>query len=82
MDYTPYCDRFSCARLLALAAQIQANRRLRNSSIVSENLLRITHELKTPIAGIRIMAENLETGVYLCGSALKPLARLSLKQTR
>jgi signal transduction histidine kinase len=25
---------------------------------------RVTHELKTPLAGIRVMAENLETGAY------------------
>ena len=36
---------------------------------------RVTHELKTPIAGIRIMAENLESGVYSADWQQKNTAR-------
>ena len=50
---------------LALSAQLTANRRLQELvRRQREFTTRVTHELKTPIAGIRILAENLEMGVY------------------
>jgi len=56
-----------CALLgfVALVAQIRATRKqtelLRRQR---EFTTRVTHELKTPLAGIRLMAENLETGAF------------------
>ena len=56
---------------LALFAQHKANRRLHDlMTRQREFTTRVTHELKTPIAGIRIMAENLESGVYSIGAKI------------
>lgn len=36
---------------------------------------RVTHELKTPLAGIRVMAENLESGAFRTGEHRAEMAR-------
>ena len=36
---------------------------------------RVTHELKTPLAGIRVMAENLEAGAFRDGTQRAEMAR-------
>ncbi|MEN0061836.1 MAG: HAMP domain-containing sensor histidine kinase [Myxococcota bacterium] len=36
---------------------------------------RVTHELKTPLAGIRVMAENLEAGVFRTDEQRQEMAR-------
>lgn len=49
--------------LLALLARVEADRReLELLDRQREFTARVTHELKTPLAGIRVMAENLELG--------------------
>lgn len=48
--------------LLARSAAIR--RRLELETSRSEFVTRVTHELKTPLAGIRVMAEALEIGAY------------------
>lgn len=49
---------------LALAAQIRADRRREDLYQRQRDFIaRVTHELKTPLAGIRLMAETLEMGV-------------------
>ncbi len=48
--------------LLARSAAIR--RRLELETSRSEFITRVTHELKTPLAGIRVMAEALEIGAY------------------
>jgi signal transduction histidine kinase len=42
---------------------------------------RVTHELKTPLAGIRIMAENLELGAFKDRAQLQHMAGLILDET-
>ena len=50
---------------LALLARSAANRRrLELETSRSEFVTRVTHELKTPLAGIRVMAEAIELGAY------------------
>ena len=47
----------------ALAARITADRRREELAVRQrEFATRVTHELKTPLAGIRVMAENIELG--------------------
>ncbi len=49
--------------ILALLARVEADRRERDLlGRQREFTARVTHELKTPLAGIRVMAENLEMG--------------------
>ncbi len=49
----------------ALAFQIRASRQqIELLKRQREFTTRVTHELKTPLAGIRVMAENLELGAY------------------
>jgi signal transduction histidine kinase len=49
----------------ALSSQIAAQRRLRELlERQREFTTRVTHELKTPVAGIKVMAENLELGAF------------------
>ncbi len=48
--------------LLARAAAVR--RQLELESRRSEFVTRVTHELKTPLSGIRVMAEALELGAY------------------
>jgi len=49
--------------LMALWARLLADRRERELLLRQrEFTARVTHELKTPLAGIRVMAENLELG--------------------
>lgn len=53
------------AGVVALWFQIQADRQLQRLYVRQrEFTARVTHELKTPLAGIKIMAENLEAGRY------------------
>lgn len=49
----------------ALSAEIAAQRRLRDLLARQRAFTtRVTHELKTPIAGIKVMAENIELGAF------------------
>lgn len=67
---------FGVLGLLALVAQLRANQQLRD---VLERqrafTTRVTHELKTPIAGIKVMAENLEIGAFKSTEQREHLAR-------
>lgn len=50
---------------LAIAVQVKANALYRDLlQRQREFTARVTHELKTPLAGIRVMAENLASGAY------------------
>jgi len=42
---------------------------------------RVTHELKTPLAGIRVMAENLELGAYRNDAHRSEMARRILEES-
>lgn len=60
----------------ALSFQIAAQRRL--SELLArqrEFTTRVTHELKTPIAGIKVMAENLEIGAFRGDAGRERMAR-------
>ena len=53
------------AGLFAILAQVRAEREQgRMLTRQRDFTARVTHELKTPLAGIRLMAENLELGAY------------------
>ncbi len=45
-----------------------------------EFMTRVTHELKTPLAGIRLMAENLEIGAFRDGEQRERFARQIVKE--
>lgn len=45
-----------------------------------EFITRVTHELKTPLAGIRLMAENLEMGAYRDETQRETFARQIVKE--
>lgn len=45
-----------------------------------EFMTRVTHELKTPLAGIRLMAENLEMGSFRDGAQREKFARQIVKE--
>jgi two-component system phosphate regulon sensor histidine kinase PhoR len=61
---------------VALAAQIRADRQQQQLLLRQrEFTTRVTHELKTPLAGIRVMAENLESGVYANPAQQREVAR-------
>lgn len=45
-----------------------------------EFMTRVTHELKTPLAGMRLMAENLEVGAYRDESQRERFARQIVKE--
>lgn len=50
---------------LAIWLEIQAQRRLEDLVVRQRQFTtRVTHELKTPLAGIKVMAENLEAGAW------------------
>ncbi len=65
--------------LLARAAAV--NRQLEFESRRSEFVTRVTHELKTPLAGIRVMAEALELGAYRNEAEHAELAQRILKES-
>jgi signal transduction histidine kinase len=51
--------------VVALVAQLRADRQQLLLLVRQrEFTTRVTHELKTPLAGIKVMAENLESGAY------------------
>ncbi len=51
--------------VVAIAARAGAERRQRELYERQRDFItRVTHELKTPLAGIRVMAENLEIGAF------------------
>lgn len=51
--------------IFALSAQVRAQRRLADLlARQREFTTRVTHELKTPLAGIKVMAETLEIGAF------------------
>ncbi|MFT7518351.1 MAG: signal transduction histidine kinase [Kiritimatiellia bacterium] len=60
----------------ALSSQISAQRSLTQMlARQREFTTRVTHELKTPIAGIKVMAENLEAGAWRDASHREQMAR-------
>lgn len=60
----------------ALSSQIAAQRRLRELlERQREFTTRVTHELKTPVAGIKVMAENLELGAFKGDDGRRTMAR-------
>ncbi len=66
----------------ALTVQVRASWKQRELlSRQREFTTRVTHELKTPLAGIRVMAENLESGAFKDQSQLQTMARLILDET-
>lgn len=73
---------------LAILARARADRRQRELYDRQRAFItRVTHELKTPLAGIRIMAENLEIGAFrdaaqrelLAGRIVGEVDRLGLR---
>ena len=67
---------------LALLARTTAiRRRLELETSRSEFVTRVTHELKTPLAGIRVMAEALELGAYRNDNEHTELAQRILKES-
>jgi signal transduction histidine kinase len=68
------------AGIVALRYQIEADRQLQALLVRQRDFTaRVTHELKTPLAGIKIMAENLEAGRYRDASQARQMA-LSILQ--
>ena len=66
----------------ALTVQVRASWRQRELlDRQREFTTRVTHELKTPLAGIRVMAENLELGAFRDEAQLQHMARLILEET-
>ncbi len=45
-----------------------------------EFMTRVTHELKTPLAGIRVIAENLEMGAYKDANQVETYARIIIAE--
>lgn len=67
---------------VALAVQVRANRQqLVLLKRQREFTTRVTHELKTPLAGIRVMAENLEAGAFRDGVQLREMAARIVEET-
>lgn len=68
-----------------LAAFVSQTRAARNHQELllrqREFATRVTHELKTPLAGIRVMAENLEVGAWEDEASLRDLARRVVDET-
>ena len=68
--------------LSALIVQIRASRQQTALLIRQrEFTTRVTHELKTPLAGIRIMAENLELGAFRSEDQRIDMARRIVNET-
>lgn len=66
---------FVLVGLGGLFAQIRAsNRQLELMDRQREFTTRVTHELKTPLAGIRVMAENVESGAFRDEHHLRAMA--------
>jgi signal transduction histidine kinase len=66
---------FVLVGMAGLIAQIRATGRQYELMIRQrEFTTRVTHELKTPLAGIRVMAENVESGIYRDEEHLKKMA--------
>ena len=66
----------------ALTVQVRASWKQRELlARQREFTTRVTHELKTPLAGIRIMAENLELGAFKDRAQLQHMAGLILDET-
>lgn len=65
----------------AIAAQIRADRQQRLLLVRQrEFTTRVTHELKTPLAGIRVMAENLEMGAFGTDEERDSMARSIVRE--
>ncbi|MBT3223549.1 MAG: HAMP domain-containing histidine kinase, partial [Proteobacteria bacterium] len=59
----------------AISSQLRASRQQQLLlARQREFTTRVTHELKTPLAGIRLMAENLELGAYKTDEQVKRMA--------
>jgi signal transduction histidine kinase len=67
--------------IAALIAQVRADRQqMRLLARQAEFTQRVTHELKTPLAGIRVMAENLESGAYASAADARDMARSIVRE--
>lgn len=66
----------------ALAARVAADRRREELAVRQrEFATRVTHELKTPLAGIRVMAENIELGAAGDPAVARAFARRILTES-
>jgi signal transduction histidine kinase len=73
-----------CAVLGGIALFVQARASRQQAALLGrqrEFTTRVTHELKTPLAGIRVMAENLETGAWSDPSQVRAAAGRILAET-
>ncbi|MBN2800798.1 MAG: HAMP domain-containing histidine kinase [Deltaproteobacteria bacterium] len=67
--------------LAATSSQVRNGRRQRELLLRQQEFAtRVTHELKTPLAGIRVMAENIELGAYETPEALGAAARRVIEE--
>jgi signal transduction histidine kinase len=75
----------SCATLALLASLLfilrAARTRAELATMKSEFVSAVTHELKTPLALIRLVAETLERGRYNSGETIREYATLLSKET-
>ncbi|MCB9676598.1 MAG: HAMP domain-containing histidine kinase [Alphaproteobacteria bacterium] len=66
----------------ALYEQVRASRQQRLLlQRQREFATRVTHELKTPLAGIKVMAENLELGLYNSDEERSDMAKAIVRET-
>ncbi|MEE2751185.1 MAG: HAMP domain-containing sensor histidine kinase [Myxococcota bacterium] len=66
----------------ALSARQTADRRAHTLLVRQrEFVTRVTHELKTPLAGIRVMAESLEMGAYEKSESVREFALRIISET-
>lgn len=67
--------------LIALLSQVRADWRLQQLLVRQrEFTARVTHELKTPLAGIKVMAENLENGAWHSREEQEEMARSIVRE--
>jgi signal transduction histidine kinase len=68
--------------IIGLLAQLRADRQ-REALLQRQRdfTTRVTHELKTPLAGIRVMAENLEIGAFKGDAQRSVMARRIMDET-
>jgi signal transduction histidine kinase len=70
--------------VLGMAALVGQARAARQQAILLQRqrdfTTRVTHELKTPLAGIRLMAENIELGAYRGEPQLRDMAQRIMEE--
>jgi signal transduction histidine kinase len=70
------------ATIVALLMTIRAVRAsVRLASMKSDFVSAVTHELKTPLATVRLVADSLATGRYVSGEAIQEYAGILSQQT-